>query len=31
VTASGERSVAVGDAVVGDIATGDRPSEGDRR
>ncbi|MFF7870795.1 hypothetical protein ACFZCT_30615 [Streptomyces qaidamensis] len=31
VTASGERSVAVGDAVVGDIATGDRPFEGDRR
>ncbi|MFC8142451.1 hypothetical protein ACFUKV_11910 [Streptomyces paradoxus] len=31
VTASGERSVAVGDAVVGDITTGDRLSEGDRR
>ncbi|MBB6079399.1 hypothetical protein [Streptomyces paradoxus] len=31
VTASGERSVAVGGAVVGDITTGDRPSEGDRR
>jgi hypothetical protein len=31
VTASGERSVVVGDAVVGDIATGDRPSGGDRR
>ncbi|WP_159029677.1 hypothetical protein [Streptomyces qaidamensis] len=31
VTASGERSVAVGDAVAGDISTGDHPSEEDRR
>jgi hypothetical protein len=31
VTASGERSVVVGDAVAGDITTGDHPSEGDRQ